>query len=338
MIKIYLRACYDFLKLIIGLVMYFVTNKTMAFAYQALISVFCFTKGYSNDFISKLIGFFQKPYQFSDSKLLRDVNKETRKKILNNLNEDGYHVFEKKLPLDLCDRLIELALNRDCQLRTGDGGVQNELKLSKYQRGKPEAVRYDFRIQDLVDNHDIQNLIADSAFATVAQDYFGSRPVLDIVGMWWTTHFSDKPDKAAAQYYHFDMDRIKWLKFFIYLTDVDASRGPHCYVSGSHKSKALPNSILKKGYARLTDQEVEQAFGKQRIVEFTAPRGTVIVEDTRGLHKGKNIENGDRLILQLQFSNSLFGGYYPKSSFSNDLTQALQDKIKKFPAVYSAYL
>ena len=33
----------------------------------------------------------------------------------------------------------------------------------------------------------------------------------------------------------------------------------------------------------------------------------MIVEDTRGLHKGKHVEKGDRLIFQLQFTSSLFG-------------------------------
>jgi hypothetical protein len=44
--------------------------------------------------------------------------------------------------------------------------------------------------------------------------------------------------------------------------------------------------------------------------------------DTRGLHKGLELKNGERLILQLQFANSLFGSknYYAyQNKFSMDL-------------------
>jgi hypothetical protein len=37
---------------------------------------------------------------------------------------------------------------------------------------------------------------------------------------------------------------------------------------------------------RLTDEEVKAAFGDGAITTMVAPRGTILVEDTRGLHKG----------------------------------------------------
>src|SRR6185503_13469174 len=119
----------------------------------------------------------------------------------------------------------------------------------------------------------------------------------------------------AGQLYHFDMDRIKWLKFFIYLTDVEAANGPHCFVRGSHRTHGIPSSLLSKGYARIRDAEVFQYYARETEVRFVAPRGTVIAEDTRGLHKGMEVLSGDRLMLQLQLSNSLFGAPYAPSSF-----------------------
>ncbi len=179
-----------------------------------------------------------------------------------------------------------------------------------YRRGAPQAVRYDFDTRDLLDNRDIQKLLSDLSFAAVAQDYFGCRPVVDVLGMWWHTDFSDKPDSEAAQYYHFDMDRPKWLKFFIYLTDVESTSGP----------------------------QVSREFSGKDIIEFTAPRGTILGEDTRGLHKGKHVQKGDRLMLQIQFSNSLFGGFYPKVSMGGDLSSDLKHRVEQFPGLYAAYL
>ena len=88
---------------------------------------------------------------------------------------------------------------------------------------------------------------------------------------------------------------------------------------------------------RLTDAEVESYYDRKDKIEFVALRGTIIAEDTRGLHKGKHVERDDRLILQVQFSNSLFGGYYPKAQMGKELCQELVMAKGKYPELYSTY-
>jgi ectoine hydroxylase-related dioxygenase (phytanoyl-CoA dioxygenase family) len=175
------------------------------------------------------------------------------------------------------------------------------------------------------------------SFAVLAQDYLGSRPVLDVLTMWWHTSFSHQPDSGAGQFFHFDLDRPKWLKFFIYLTDVKPENGPHAFVAGSHRTGALPERLLSKGYSRLSDQEVGAVFAAPDVLELTAPRGSIIAEDTRGLHKGKHVLSGDRLVLQLQFSNSLYGGSYPPSQMDGVISEELTSRIGMYPRLYSAY-
>jgi hypothetical protein len=190
---------------------------------------------------------------------------------------------------------------------------------------------------DLLKNTDVQSLIADLSLAAVAQDYLGARPVIDVLSMWWLTDFAERPDSQAAQFFHFDMDRPKWVKIFIYLTDVQASTGPHSFVAGSHKTGGIPQHFLDKGYARLADEEVRNAYPESSIREIVAPRGTILAEDTRGLHKGKHIVKGDRLMLQIQYSNCLFGGDYPRISFQEKIIPALRESVSRFPRLYSAY-
>jgi hypothetical protein len=325
--------------LLTGLLIYISSKKTPAFAYQSMIHMFCITRGRSSDWLSGVIGFIKRPYDFGNSEgALGVVAGQEREKILSNLNDQGYHVFDARLSDEKCDRLLEFALSNPCTMRPMDGEGSAKARRVVYPRGKPETVRYDFTSQDLLDNRDVQSLLADISFPAVAQDYLGARPVLDVLGMWWHTAYSDVPDMDAAQFYHFDMDRPKWLKFFIYITDVESTNGPHTFVAGSHKSGGIPSSMLKKGYARLKDDEVESAFDKKNIIEFAAPRGTIIAEDTRGLHKGKHVEQGDRLILQIQFSNSLFGGYYPKAAMKDEVCEKLKSNIAEFPDIYAAYL
>jgi hypothetical protein len=326
-------------KLLIGLAIYIVFWRTPAFCYQSMIGLFCLTRGHSNDWLSSLIGLLKRPYNFTNpSGILGNITGESRKRVTSALNEQGYYVFENRLPEALCDRLLQYATSHPCKMRPMDGDALGKPVMTIYHRGSPRAVRYDFATQDLLENKNVQCILADMSFAAVAQDYLGCRPVIDIVTMWWHTNFTDKPDMEAAQYYHFDMDRPKWLKFFIYLTDVEATNGPHSFVAGSHKTGAIPSELLKKGYARLGDDEVSCEFDGKDFIEFSAPRGTIIAEDTRGLHKGKHVEKDDRLVFQLQFCNSLFGGDCPKASMGNNLTEDLKIKTKQFPELYSVYL
>jgi len=324
----------------VGFGWYLVTKKTPAFAYQSMIRLFCLTSGRSNDWISKSIGFFKRPYRFGDATgVIGDMSDPAvRDRAVGALRESGFYLFQQRLSAEMCDRLLQYATTQACELRQTDDQRIAAGREAVYVRGRPEAVRYDFKSYDLLRNPDVQNLIADLSFADLAQSYLGARPTIDALSMWWSTDYSDQPDAQAAQFFHFDMDRPKWLKFFIYLTDVNPDNGPHSFVVGSHRSGGIPRTLLKKRYARLSDEEVTRCYDRTDITEMIAPRGTILAEDTRGLHKGKIVTGGDRLILQIQFSNSLFGARYPKVSMGSDLTPNLQNQIRHYPALYSIYL
>lgn len=336
-LKTSLRHIRSFIRLVGGLFYYMFTGKTPFRAYHSMIALFCASKGYSNDILTWIVGLVRRPYVFprNTTGFLGSVHGDEFRQALLSLKSQGYYVFKNRLPDDLCDRLLSYATTHPCKLRPIEGEGYGEPIMATYHRDAPKAVRYEFLADDMLANPDIQLLLSDLSFAALAQDYLGARPIVDVLGLWWHTNFSDKPDAEAAQYYHFDMDRIKWLKFFVYLTDVEPENGPHSFIARSHKSGAIPPSLLSKGYARLTDEEIGQHFDKDDFREFSAPRGTIIAEDTRGLHKGKHVERGDRLVLQVQFSNCLFGGSYPKSSLHGNMIPALKVQVQKYPDLYS---
>jgi hypothetical protein len=324
--------------LLCGLFVYILTKKTPNFGYKSMIHLFCLTGGLSNDLLSRAIGFCKKPYAFGKVQgVLGDLTAAEQTKIVGNLRQHGFHVFADRLSDELCEQLLEFATTQPCKMRPMSGQDTAVARLVVYPRSAPQTVRYDFSTQDLLNNPQVQGLLADLSFAAIAQDYLQARPKIDVLSMWWHTAYSDKPDKDAAQFFHFDMDRPKWVKFFIYLTDVSADNGPHVFVQGSHKTAAIPATMLDKGYARLTDEEVETHFGRKNIVEFVAPRGTIIAEDTRGLHKGKHVKQDDRLILQIQFSNSLFGTNYPRARFPANLSEMLDSAKSRFSDLYAIF-
>jgi hypothetical protein len=75
-------------------------------------------------------------------------------------------------------------------------------------------------------------------------------------------------------------------------------------------------------------------------MQFIAPKGTIIIEDTRGLHKGNPVQPGgnSRLMLQLQFSNSLFGGSTPTAKFRRIRDERLRSLVGADGDVYRQFL
>lgn len=334
------RMLRDWMLVLAGGAVFTATGRTPAAAYQAFVRLFCESGGRSNDALSSLIARCSPPYRFpSASGVLGDLSSSDLASITSALDRRGYYVFPRRLPETVCRRLLDHALNEPCVLREEGGRRTPSGPARPYaaERPTPRGTRYDFSTDALLASPDVQALLCDFSILSVAQAYLRARPVADVLTMWWNTAYSAQPSSAAAQYFHFDLDRMKWLKFFIYLTDVGPESGPHTFVAGSHRSGGIPPGLLKHGYARLTDADVRACYPDESFVEFSAPRGTIIAEDTRGLHKGKVVERGDRLVLQLQFSNSLFGATYPRWNIPSNPSAELSAAIKNFPAVYAAF-
>lgn len=333
------RDLYDWAWIGIGAGAHALTGSTPRAGYQGMVRQFCMTNGRSNDLLTNWIAKRHPPFNLPEPNGVLGSLGSSMDTVTQALNAKGYFVFPKKLDKDMCDRLQAFGLNepsivREDERPLADGGARRPYGPD---RGHPRGIRYDVPIKALLENDDVQTLLCDPSILGVAQSYLGSQPFADVLSMWWHTAYSDQPSEAAAQYFHFDMDRIKWLKFFIYLTDVGPENGPHSFVSGSHRTSGIPTDLIRKGYVRLTDEDVQAHYSKDSVIEFTGERGTILAEDTRGLHKGKHVASGDRLVLQLQFSNSLFGGYYPpvrRPVFSAPSNQAF---VERYPAIFSAF-
>ncbi len=63
---------------------------------------------------------------------------------------------------------------------------------------------------------------------------------------WWSfpTKTASEADLSRASFkFHFDLDDWRMLKFFFYLSDVDADAGPHVYVRGSHNRRRVKHQL-----------------------------------------------------------------------------------------------
>lgn len=276
------------------------------FLYLLHRALFIITGGLWNDLLSLLIKIFRNKKKLNilqDDPFLKLQDEESI--FLRSMKENGYYIFNYKLPKNLITKINQYIANQEYNIRNVDGNDQ----LVHYEdfNNSPKSNRYDLAANRILVINDLVNLSSSQTLINLAQNYLGTKPILDLITLWWS-YPTDNNDlkNIGAQMYHFDMDKIKFIKFFVYLTDVEKENGPHCLFKGSHNK--LPLKLRKKG--RFTDQEVAQAYGKDKEVKITGKPGSIIAVDTRCIHKGDPILKDSRCIFQLQFSNSTFGKKY----------------------------
>ena len=70
------------------------------------------------------------------------------------------------------------------------------------------------------------------------------------------------------------------LKAFLFLNDCTLKNGPHNYIKGSHKDLSLNGKVY------YSNEEVEKNYDtKTDLILSEVKAGTLIIEDTRGLHR-----------------------------------------------------
>ncbi len=141
---------------------------------------------------------------------------------------------------------------------------------------------------------DVLDLVNAPTVLRIAADYLGCKPTLSSLGVRWS--FPSPRRLAATQRFHRDTDDWRFLKLFIYLTDVDADSGPHIYVLGSHRTAAR---LRARPYAQA---ELDRHYGAENIRTIVGPSGTAFLADTYGIHMGMPPVLKPRLILQAQYS------------------------------------
>jgi hypothetical protein len=127
----------------------------------------------------------------------------------------------------------------------------------------------------------------DARVLDLANAYLGLWSKLEYVDLWHTPP-TDEPQRVSSQRWHRDFNDRLLLKAFVYLNDVGADSGPFEYVPRSFPGGELgslwPWWPGYDGYP--PDEEFARRMEGVRIETFTAPRGTLILCNTAGFHRG----------------------------------------------------
>lgn len=127
-----------------------------------------------------------------------------------------------------------------------------------------------------------------SRLLDLANAYLRLWSKLSYVDLWYTAPQPAAADRVASQLWHFDFDDKHLLKAFLYLSDVGESAGPFEYVAGSQPGGRYHEvrPWRPMAYGRVPEEDVSRRVPAEAVKTFAAPRGTLILCNTSGLHRG----------------------------------------------------
>lgn len=206
----------------------------------------------------------------------------------NTLRDDGFVVIEGHVPQSDCDNLrasVEQLVADYDRDRAGsrvelEGGAVIEYRDShdgkqRYDTGMIDILHVDAALPEMArfkDDPVVRNIINKAAASTMKV-----KNVNAYVNRSVTTTRDFHCDSLATEQY----------KAFVYLNDVDdLDTGPYAFVRGTHRASfsRYLNIILDFVRGRpLTDMRRGRT---DRTINFLAPRGTLIITNQRGWHRG----------------------------------------------------
>lgn len=297
-------------------------------AYYSMINMFCKTDGQFLLDKHNEIARNSPRKRISDNVdgVLGSLNKVEFDSFNQKLNSEGYVIFNKKIDPNIIERIKKFAIETPAYIVP----VNNDGPMI-YDETNLKSEKYYFNDNQLANNVDIQKLIMDPTLINIARNYLECEPIFDFPAMWWSTSYLKTPSTHAAQQFHFDLDRLKWLKIFILISDVTEETSPHFYIKGTHIPGNKPKSLLDRGYSRISDEDIESHYKKDDIVMITGKSGTVFAGDTKCWHKGSVVKSGHRLLLEFQYSSSLFGAECSSEYNVNNYTPEFKEFCQNNP-------
>lgn len=248
----------------------------------------------------------------------------TQLKILEDLRRDGCAIVPNiisasmlnSLKLDLQNALEELKFADTPYLDPSKIDPVKHPPLKKIMLLSPEELRKMGLAIDRADFHSYQQVIDDFSpaelavhmleYSEVFRNLWLNPYLLSIVSHYmglvpqlveaYVRRSFPSPHRIANNFWHRDCidNKTYLLKIFFFLTDCTSETGPHEYIRGSCTEKNKLKILNGKRFYE--DAELDAAYpetSEDRIVSIV-PAGTIVIEDTRGLHRAHILTSGYR--------------------------------------------
>jgi hypothetical protein len=230
--------------------------------------------------------------------------------LLKELHSNGYFVLSPTESVKCLANELHNCLEGDPVIEVySRSGELSKWRTPKEGISSPDRVapRLNHDRKDVVKYETTWHLIQLLRLDEIANRYLGCSALLTSVDSWHVApilanEHSNQLYSSAAQTYHYDMDWIHFLKFFINLTDVDERSGPFEFIPTSHRSKH--HSYFRDGRFETLRAEDSTA------VKATGEAGTFFAADTSGLHRDGRATSASRHVLQVEFAVAAFGAKF----------------------------
>lgn len=274
--------------------------------------------------------------RFDGDGILQSLSFEEEKRAREFFHEQGYLFMPHRLDSTSCDRIVEALGKVDFRVKA-TGEIVNGYDPDRVEQiGGNTCWIIDH--QDALRIPEVQRLVSDPSILNLVQSYLGCTPVHDQVNCWWTiNHETTKKSLTSdAQLFHQDKDYLRFVKVFVYLNDVTIENGAHTYIRGSARDYRKHVPANYKMRQRVDDEFLEGTYEPDRFVSVVGEKGTIILEDTFGFHKGTPVQHGHRLLIQFEYCCSLYGG--PDIWFSYDGMKPEYARLaEKHPRMFLKY-
>ncbi len=245
------------------------------------------------------------------------------------------------------------AIDRSMSLPHLDRVLADSEKIIAERAGARRTVEGAYRsyFQDVWTPADLEKYPSFLDFATssdvlaVVSEYLQSIPALSTTlpsGIRFVESnaaFDDRPDEPHdSQLFHVDYYSLPNVYMLVLLRDTTSENGPWCFLPKSVSQKAaaaLGNWKRGKGY-RFTDKQVYAVADRSELIEFSAPRGTVLFIESSGcLHYGSRNSTKPRFQLMYGYTGACRTDFtevfmppkvYPVSADDSRLRKLVLDK------------
>lgn len=180
--------------------------------------------------------------------------------------------------------------------------------------------------EDILTCPHLLEIANDPHLLQIAEAYLGCPPTIYSLNAWWSFAHAGRAAQWS-QALHRDLEELRFVTMFIYLTPVDEKSGAHRYIKHSHNQDALASALAGQGWPpdaiATTVKSVFHGTGYEFSTEadallghlakvWTGPAGSAIMADTYGLHMGIPLVEGERLMLWVRYGlgtgPNTFGG------------------------------
>jgi hypothetical protein len=324
----------DVLRVAWHLVEFFCTGKSDMKKFELWRSVHCRSNGLTTDILNTIIEMFSRKVKFDTVEgIAGQLSRSHRQEILQALRKDGLYMFPDLVSAEVVEKLRAYAFSHESEAYPALEGMPG---ARIFNADAPISPTCWHPQAALFADPTVQDLVTDKSLLAIAGEYLQVVPRITTLALWHSSHKFAESNGTSAQLYHFDLSQPKWLKFFIYITDVTPESGPHAFVRGSHHRDKEGSALRARGIQRISDADIERAYGKDRIAEISAPKGTMFAADTRAWHKGVKPLTEDRLVFQIEYSNCAYS-YAVEDIVAPVKSAAVSQVVKSYPEVFARF-